>query len=59
MIFLTSFVFALCLLVFVALMFNAKELATPSEFTIWTILFLVSTSLGLIMLLKTIEGVLL
>lgn len=59
MVYLTAFGFALCLFVFVALMFNAKQLATPTEFTIWTVLFLVSTTLGLIMLLQTIEGVLL
>lgn len=57
MILLTALGFAFCLLVFVVLMFNAKELATPVEFAIWVILFLASVSIGLIMLLMTIEGV--
>lgn len=59
MFYLTSFGFAFCLLIFVALMFNAKDVYRTVEFAIWIILFLVSTSIGLIMLLKTIEGVLL
>lgn len=59
MIFVTAFGFAFCLFIFVALMFSAKELVTPIEFAIWIILFLVSTTIGLIMLLQTIEGVLL
>ena len=57
MILLTALGFALCLMVALVLAVTVNVVEEHYEMAIWVILFLTSVSVGLIMLLMTIEGV--
>lgn len=57
MIFLTALGFALCLMVLLVLIVTVSVIDEHYEMATWVLLFLISVSVGLIMLLMTIEGV--